>query len=107
MAQLSVWPATLLADVLVTGAGTSMQAWMENRTFQGKGSTTSGAGAATIIVEGSNDDVNWITLGTITLTLGTAETSDGFASDARWSYLRGRVSAISGTGAKVSLFMGF
>lgn len=103
----SVWPVTLLADVLVTGAGSSMEAWMENRTFQAKGSTTSGAGAATVIAEGSNDNVNWITLGTITLTLGVAETSDGFASDARWAHLRGRVSAISGTGAKVSLFMGY
>src|SRR3989304_2563162 len=94
-----VWPVTLLEDAVAPGAGAAMEAWMGDRTFQAKGSTTAGVGAATIIAEGSNDNVNWTTLGTITLVLGVAETSDGFASDARWNFTRGRVSAISGTGA--------
>lgn len=103
----SVFPVYLLTDVTGGGAGASFEAYMEDRTFQGLGSTTSGVGTAVIVVQGSNDNVNFITLGTITLTLGTAVTSDGFASDARWNYVRGNVTSITGTGAKASLIMGY
>jgi len=75
-----------------------------NRTFQAFGSTTAGAGAATILVEGSNDNSHWITLGTISLILGVTVVTDGYSStNSPWKYIRGRISAISGTGAKVSL----
>jgi hypothetical protein len=73
-------------------------------TFQASGATTSGAGAATVVIQVSNDNSNWITAGTITLTLGTSETSDGFAFDAHWEHVRANVTAISGTGAYVSVF---
>lgn len=96
----------LLTDATATGAGTSHEPWNEKRTFQGVGSTTSGSGAATIKVQASNDNANWIDLGTITLTLGVTATTDGFTSDAPWRYIRGNVTAISGTGAKASLLMG-
>lgn len=81
-----------------------------DRTFQAYGSTSNGAGAATIIIYGTNDDSqstnNLITLGTITLTLGTTVTSDGFASQAAWRYIVVRVSAISGTDAAVTVNVG-
>lgn len=62
---------------------------------------------ATVDIEVSNDGTNFVTLGTIKLsgTGGTPET-DGFTSDAPWAYVRGNVTAISGTGANVSLYMG-
>jgi hypothetical protein len=78
----------------------------QKRVFQAVGTTSSGAGSATILVQGSLDDTNWITLGTISLTLGTAATSDGFATDAPWLYIRGNCTAISGTGASVTLYAG-
>jgi hypothetical protein len=44
-------------------------------------------------------------MGTITLVLGTAVTSDGFAAANTWEYYRANVSAISGTGASVTVYM--
>lgn len=73
--------------------------------FQATGRTTAGAGAATVVLYGSNDGVNYLTLGTITLTLSTAETSDGFTSDNAWRLYRSSVTAISGTGALASAFL--
>ena len=96
----------LLTDVLVTGAGAGKRRPRASSTFQAVGSVSASTGAATIVVEVSNDGVNWLTLGTIPLTLGTSATADGFASDAPWVFVRGNVTAISGTDAAVSLLMG-
>lgn len=102
----------LLTNATTTGAGT---AWHERdtvpkytygyRSFQAVGETSAGSGAATVLIQVSNDGVNFITMGTITLTLGTAVTSDGFAAANTWEYYRANVSAISGTDAVVSVFM--
>lgn len=74
-------------------------------TFQG---TVSGTGAvtATIVLEVSNDNTYWVStvLGTITLS-GTTSSSDGFTTSAPWKYVRARVTAISGTGATVQVYM--
>lgn len=75
-------------------------------TFQAFGTTTAGSGAATVVIQVSNDGANWIDLGTITLTLGTSATTDGFAALAAWAFVRANVTAISGTGASVSVYMG-
>jgi hypothetical protein len=77
-------------------------------TFQATGTTTASTGAATIKIQGSNvDDVNsYVDLGTITLTLGTTLTADGFATTAPWRFVRANVTAISGTGASVNVYMG-
>lgn len=96
----------LLTDKTTTGAGTAHDPSNCKRSYQGFGSTSSGAGSATIDVEVSNDNTNWITQGTITLTLATTVSDDGFTTDAPWKYVRGNVTAISGTGAKVSLILG-
>jgi hypothetical protein len=101
----------LLSAVIATGAGPSHQPWGEKRTFHATGTTSAGAGAATIIVEASSVDApsldgDWVELGTITLVLAVTRSSDGFASDAAWRHVRGRVSAISGTNATVTLWMG-
>lgn len=81
--------------------------------FQAYGTTSAGAGAATILIQVSDvpvpveaTDVDWITLGTITLTLGTTQTTDGFAKDAPWRHYRAKVSAISGTDASVNVYAG-
>ena len=45
-------------------------------------------------------------VGTITLTLGTSSTSDGFAALAAWGFVRCNVTTLTGTGATVSVSMG-
>lgn len=71
-----------------------------NRAFQ---ATVAGTGAvsATVLIQVSNDATNWITLATITLS-GTNSATDGVAMSAAWGFVRGNVTAISGTGAAVT-----
>ena len=102
----------LLNAVSTTGAGgawnprdTSAIATYTQHSFQAVGNTSASTGAATILIQVSNDGVNYITLGTITLTLGTSVTSDGFAVANSYEYYRANVSAISGTGAQVTVYM--
>lgn len=106
-------PTPIISGAIATGAGSTFEVDRrinsnQKRVFQATGTTSAGAGAATIAVEVSETgaDNEWITLGTITLTLGTTVTTDGFASDAAWTYVRGNVTAISGTDATVNLYMG-
>lgn len=47
----------------------------------------------------------WVLLGTITLT-GTLEASDGFATASAWKWTRANVTAITGTGAAVTVVQG-
>lgn len=82
-------------------------------TFWAYGTTSAGSGAATIVIEVSNastpvntTNVDWLIAGTITLTLGTTQTNDGFAMNAAWRWVRARVTAISGTDAAVTLMRG-
>lgn len=102
-----VWPFALLRDVASPSTGSSAETWQKQRTYHALGSVSSGTGAASVLIEVSNDNINFMTLATFTLTLGVAVVSDGHVSDETWAYVRGRVVSISGTGAKVSLFMGF
>jgi hypothetical protein len=102
----------LLSKATATGAGaawnprdTSAVATYTQHSFQAIGSTTTSTGAATVLIQVSNDGANYITMGTITLTLGTSITSDGFAAANTWEYYRANVSAISGTGASVTVYM--
>ncbi len=78
------------------------------RAFQAYGSTSAGAGAAVIEIYGSLFGITgtWVLLGTITLTLDTAITNDGFASDAPWPFLATKVVSISGTEAAVTAAVG-
>lgn len=98
---------TLLNGSTATGAGTTVARAPAIKTFHLTGTTTAGAGAATVYVQVSNDNSNWITAATLTLTLATTASSDGCVLDAPWTFIRGNVNAISGTGASVSLYMGY
>jgi hypothetical protein len=71
------------------------------RTYQASVAGT-GTVSATVNIEGSNDGVNFLTLGIINLS-GTNSASDGFVSDAQWDLVRGNPTAISGTGAASGL----
>jgi hypothetical protein len=102
----------LLSNATTTGAGeawhpqdTSAVATYTYHSFQAVGKTSASTGAATVLIQVSNDGVNFFTLGTITLTLGTSATSDGFAVANTYEYYRANLSAVSGTGATVSVYM--
>lgn len=105
-----------MLDAVITTSTSSFEPFAGSRlqnTFWAYGTTSAGSGAAVILVEVSNavtptntTNVDWITAGTITLTLGTTQTSDGFAMNAAWRHVRARVSSISGTDATVTLMRG-
>jgi hypothetical protein len=107
-----------MAQILLsnaTSAPTTGSAWNPRDTasiatylfhsFQATGATSAGSGSATVVIEVSNDGTNYNTLGTITLTLGTSSTGDGFAVSNTWEYYRAKLTAISGTGASVTVYM--
>lgn len=99
------------SGVLVTGPVSSIAGISGTKTYQASGRTTAGAGAATILIQGSNNaGVSWDLIGTIGLTLsasgGVNDASDGFTSDDRYLLVRANVSAISGTNAQVSVRVG-
>lgn len=98
--------ASLLKDATTTETSSLLNLDSGNRTIQAHGSTTSGVGAAEIVVEVSNNAEHWLAAGEITLQLSTTEVSDGFHIHANWRYIRARVESISGTGAKVSAYTG-
>ena len=91
-----------------TGAQTTIFKDSPYATFQAYGTTSAGSGTAVVSIQGSNiDNTNaFITLGTISLTLGTTITADGFTTTAPWKYIRANVVSISGTGASVNVLMG-
>jgi hypothetical protein len=96
----------LLTDVTATDTGDAKRIRGSKVVFYAEGDTSAGAGAATIVVEAKPEGGSvWVLLGTISLTLGTTKTADGFAIDAPWGEVRMRVSAISGTDATVDGWM--
>jgi len=99
-------PVTIMSQAAATGAGTIYGRGPAIKTFQIVGATSSGAGGATVKIQGSNDKSTWVDLGTVTLTLATTASADGFVVDAPWVFSRANVTAISGTGAYASVFMG-
>ena len=87
-----------------TGNGTTREAPGPGATVQAVVSGT-GAVSATVNIQVSNDGTNFLTLGTLTLS-GTTSATQGLALNAHWVYIRGNISAISGTGAAVTVTMG-
>lgn len=98
--------ATLVSNKITTGAGTSYQLGGTSRSYFAFGSTVSGSGACAMKVQVSNDNITFIDLATISLTLSSTVTADGLATLAPWKYARGNIGSISGTGAKCSLIAG-
>lgn len=107
MSEIQADAYIIMANATTLATSEELLLGSDSKTFQAVGTTTAGAGAATVIIEVTNDLTwPWITLGTITLVLGTVATSDGLAMLAGWKYVRARLSAISGTGAVVSVAVG-
>jgi len=103
----------LLTDATTTATSAVFRPLNPYRTFIVYGATSAGSGSVTVAIEVSNilnpvntTNVDWVQVGTVTLALTTTRLSDGFATYAGWTYVRARVTAISGTGAAVSVAMG-
>lgn len=62
--------------------------------------TLSAAATATATVQARFQSYQWVVLATITLA-GNPNAADGFATSSNWKWVRGVVSAITGTGATV------
>ena len=103
-------PVTILTDDTGSATGKAY-----STTFYGEGgsnvvkfsATVAGTGAvtATVIIDYSNDGTYWALAGaTITLS-GTTSHTDGYATVANWPFVRARCTAISGTGATVTVKM--
>ena len=80
---------------------------VDKRVVQVVSATTSGAGSTTVLIQGSLDNTNFLTIGTITLTTSTTPASDALVIDAPWPSIRANVQAISGTGATCSVYLSF
>lgn len=104
-----VTPITLLSGATGTGASATVITNKFNAIcFHVFGSTSAGAGSATVKVEVSNDGTNYFQIKSFSLTLVTTVSSDAYELPitARYLYIRGNVTAISGTGAQVTLIAG-
>lgn len=89
----------------VTGASSTFQLFNQNYTVQAAVVGT-GAVTATVLLEVSNDpSLGWLTLATLNLS-GTGSATDGIAFDAKWTFIRSNVTAITGTGAQVTVDAG-
>lgn len=97
---------TLLPNATATGAGPAIPAPQGRKQYQVGGATTAGAGSAVVAIQGSNNGTDWDTLGTVTLTLATTVSSDGFGSDDTYVFLRANVTTLTGTGANVHASVG-
>jgi len=99
--------AVLLGTTTGTGAGDALLNYAVQSTYQVTGRTWSGSGAATVKIQVSNDLLAWIDAASIDLVLSdSAYASDGFVMQAPWRHIRANVTAISGTGAWVTVTMG-
>lgn len=111
MTTSAITTKTLLDGVTATGAGGPAEFSKKEgpeAVFQCIANGTSGAFSATVNVEVSNDNTNWETAITFSMS-GTATTADTAGDNiaAPWKYIRGNVTAISGTGANVTLTTGY
>lgn len=100
---------TLLDSVTATATSSSIELKGAKKTFQLIGATSTGTGTAAAEIQVSNDDSNWITLDTLSITTSAtaAETeTDYYSLDAPWKYTRGVLNVITGTGATISLVSG-
>lgn len=77
--------------------------------FQANGKTSAGAGTATIVIDGSNDGINpalpvLMTL-SVTMTDNTKVYSQSNAILAQYSFIRARLTALTGTGATAQAYL--
>lgn len=76
------------------------------QTIQVVATTTSGNVTATVQPLGSNDGANWVNLGTaITIASGASPQTAAAITNSTYQYFAANVTALTGTGAKVTTNM--
>lgn len=101
---------TLIEDVTSTGSGPTVKVAGASFNVHATAQTTSGSGSSVVVIEGSNlpnpsKNSDWLELGTITLSPDTNGASDGFPVAASYDKLRARVTTMSGTGNRLSVYV--
>ena len=91
----------LLIGVSTVSAGAAVCKQAKKCTVQ---AVLSGTGTATVLVEISNTGTHWSPLGTFTLNTA-ADSTGAFPTDTTWGYMRGNVTAITGS-SYVSILVG-
>lgn len=100
-----VFRRTMLAARTTTGAGDPVLDNDKAPSFSGFVAGT-GAVSATVQIQVRNTvEGAWVTYGTLTMS-GTTQAADAVAGIARYAQYRANVTAISGTGAAVTVTMG-
>jgi hypothetical protein len=87
---------SLLVDAAATGAGSAIHPQSSELTFVAAQTTGT---SATVLIQGSPDNVAWFTLKTLSLTNNVA--ADTYTG--KWNYIRANVSAFNG--GKVNVYM--
>lgn len=95
----------LLDDSIATDTSEVIRPNSHILSFMTFGTTSTGAGSATVLIEASLDNTNWFTVDTLSLTLATTVSNDDGNSVVPYPYIRARISAISGTDATVSVYL--
>jgi len=91
----------LLSEATTTTTGATFPCYGSTTSVQAS-ITGSGAISATVIVEVSNDESQWLTLETLSLS-GTTSATGGVAFVPCWRAIRARLTAISGASAAVTV----
>ncbi len=78
-----------------------------NQLFQAAGAVSTSTGTATVKYQGSNDKVNWVDIGSVSLTLGVAITSGTVVSTQNWKYTRGNLTALTGTSPSITALVNY
>lgn len=92
---------TLCSAVRVVGPVAAVPLQVGAKTFQGKETTTSGNGTAAVTIEASLDGVWFDSIATLTLT--TAASDSVTTNYPAYKVYRCNITAISGTGAAVTV----
>jgi hypothetical protein len=93
-----------LSAATAQGSSETFQFRGANLMFTADGTVSTSTGSASIIIEGHCGGGVWHTIDTLALTLGVTATVDFGVTTAPWTYVRARVSAISGTNASVNVW---
>lgn len=92
---------TLLSAAAAAVVGDSCRPGALKRTFQA--TQTPNGTSCEVTIEGSNDNVGWVPVATISIVVAEAA-SGGVVTDSPWAYVRANLTAI--TGGSVTVTMG-
>ena len=102
----STAPTSAATSVTTVSDATAVQLRAGVKSWQARVVGT-GAVTATVEIQFSNDGTNWMSHADYTLTLsGTTSDVDAFTEEDAYAYHRASVTAISGTGAAVTVTVG-